>query len=260
MHIELWENVSQCITSWQCRVGRRLIAFIFLILPCDVIQGVFCFDCDVVAFWQQDKNNNQIVWQQQCATTPQCAVASVCFSFLPVMPWGFGSLFLACNIVVGFLDHCFATLLSIFYTATSAIFCAWDTLLIFSGQPMFCRGKSTINVCIDLDKLFCVAMLHGNWLPQLIVYLLIFISQPVKDSGFQVVGFSWQTPWQGKIKSNNKPVHIASGQSATALQCEMLGWGPQGWLFLIFDFDLTRDGHMASLIFCLQHFVRGKQK
>ena len=114
MHIELWENVSQCITSWQCRVGRRLIAFIFLILRCDMIQGIFCFDCDVVAFWQQDKNSNKIVWQQQCATTPQCVVASVCFSFLPVMPWGFGSLFFACNIVVGFLDHCFATLLSIF--------------------------------------------------------------------------------------------------------------------------------------------------
>jgi len=173
--------------------------FSYLTLWCD--PGCFLFwlwCCCFLATRQKQQSN--------CVTAAMCHHPTMCcglslFFFLTSDAMGVWLPVSCLQHCCWFLDHCFATLLSIFYTATSAIFCAWDTLLIFSGQPMFCRGNQQSMCALTWISCFVwqCSMATGCH-SCLLVYLLIFISQPVKDSGtlFSSCWFFPGTyPWTG---------------------------------------------------------------
>jgi len=215
------------------------------ILPCDMIQGVpALFDC----FFLEEKISNQLVWQQQHATAPQCAVASGFFlwammGFIPICFWD-------CNVVFGFLDGCFATFLFVF-TGNISQFFAWDIVDWFFLVTDVLQGESTINACFDFDKLFC-----HDWSLQVDCFIYLFLSHNLSRalaSFFPGFLFSQQTAWRGKIKNNNQPVHIISRQSASAHDVQCKG----GLKVVYFDF-LTGKDNLAT--FSLATFCEEKTK
>jgi len=90
-------------------------------------------------FSWRGNNNNQLVWQRQHTTAPQCAVASV--FFLTSHDGVHHHLFLGLQCCCWFFRRLFWDICFYFYWQHQPIFC-FDTLLIdFSRNPMFCRGN-----------------------------------------------------------------------------------------------------------------------